>query len=128
MVRDIVDVSFPDAEVVVLDNLNTHVGGALYEAFPPAEARRLLSKLEIHYTPKRGSWLNMAESELSVLSRQCLVRRIGTQQTLEDEVSARIRARHESATTVDWQFTTVAASIKLECPYPTISTPEGETV
>lgn len=130
LVRDIVDGLFPDAErvVLVLDNLNIHVGGALYEAFPPAEARRILNKLEIHYTPKHGSWLNMAESELSVLSRQCLDRRIGTQQFLEDEVAAWTRARNGSATTVDWQFTAADARIKLKRLYPVIAASEGETI
>jgi hypothetical protein len=126
LVRDIVDVLFPDAErvILVLDNLNTHVGGALYEAFPPAEARRILNKLEIHYTPKHGSWLNMAETELSVLSRQCLDRRIGTQPCLESEVLAWTQARNTSATTVDWQFTTDDARIKLKRLYPVITTLE----
>jgi hypothetical protein len=125
VVRDIVDVLFPDAErvILVMDNLNIHVGGALYEAFPPAEARRILDKLEIHYTPKHGSWLNMAEIELSVLSRQCLDRRLGSAQLLEQEVSAWNQARNTSATTVDWQFTTADARIKLERLYPVITAP-----
>jgi hypothetical protein len=128
LVRDIVDVLFSDAEraVLVMDNLNTHVGGALYEAFPPDEARRILNKLEIHYTPKHGSWLNMAETELSVLSRQCLDRRIATQQFLEHEVSAWNRERNTSATTVDWQFTTADARIKLKRLYPVIIVPEED--
>jgi hypothetical protein len=123
LVRNIVDVLFPDAEVVVLvmDNLNTHVGGALYEAFPPAEARRILNKLEIHYTPKHGSWLNMAETELSVLSRQCLDRRIATRGLLTSEVSAWTQARNTTMTTVDWQFTTDDARIKLKRLYPVIT-------
>jgi hypothetical protein len=123
LVRDIVDVLFPDAEVVVLvlDNLNTHVGGALYEAFPPAEARRILGRLEIHYTPKHGSWLNMAETELSVLSRQCLDRRIGTRELLTSEVLAWTLARNAAATTVDWQFTTDSARVKLKRLYPVIA-------
>jgi hypothetical protein len=125
LIRDIVDVLFPDAEriILVMDNLNTHVGGALYEAFPPAEARRILDKLEIHYTPKHGSWLNMAETELSVLSRQCLDRRMGTAQFLEREVCAWNRARNMGATTVDWQFTTADARIKLKRLYPVITMP-----
>ncbi len=128
LIRDIVDGLFPDAEriILVVDNLNTHVGGALYEAFPPAEARRILNKLEIHYTPKHGSWLNMAETELSVLSRQCLARRIGTQQFLEHEVSAWDQARNTSATTVDWQFTTADARTKLKRLYPVITVPEED--
>ena len=122
LVRDIVDVLFLDTEqvVLVMDNLNTHVGGALYEAFPPDEAWRILNKLEIHYTPKHGSWLNMAETELSVLSRQCLDRRIATQQFLEREVCAWNRERNTSAITVDWQFTTDDARIKLKRLYPVI--------
>jgi hypothetical protein len=125
LVRDIVDVLFPDAEciILVMDNLNTHVGGALYEAFPPDEARRILNKLEIHYTPKHGSWLNMAETELSVLSRQCLDRRIGTAQFLEREVFAWTQTRNVGATTVDWQFTTADARIKLKRLYPVITMP-----
>jgi hypothetical protein len=123
LIRDIVDVLFPDAErvILVMDNLNTHVGGALYEAFPPDEARRILNKLEIHYTPKHGSWLNMAETELSVLSRQCLDRRIGTAQFLEREVFAWTQTRNVGATTVDWQFTTADARIKLKRLYPVIT-------
>ena len=129
LVRDIVDVLFPDAEqvILVMDNLNTHVGGALYEAFPPDEARRILNKLEIHYTPKHGSWLNMAETELSVLSRQCLDRRIATQQFLEREVSTWNRERNAKATTVDWQFTTADARIKLKRLYPVIVVSEEDT-
>ncbi len=127
LVRDIVDVLFPDAEkvILVMDNLNTHAGGALYVAFPPAEARHILNKLEIHYTPQHGSWLNMAETELSVLSRQCLDRRIGTQQCLESEVLAWTQARNTSATTVGWQFTTDDARIKLKRLYPVITALEG---
>lgn len=123
LIRDLVDGCFPDAEriVLVMDNLNTHVGGALYEAFPPAEARRLLNTLEIHYTPKHGSWLNMAEIEFSVLSRQCLDRRMGTLRLLEREVAAWTKARNASATTVDWQFTTAEARIKLKRLYPVLA-------
>jgi hypothetical protein len=128
LVRDIVDVLFPAAEqvVLVMDNLNTHVGGALYEAFPPAEARRILNKLELHYTPKHGSWLNMAEIELSVLSRQCLDRRIGTQPLLESEVLAWTQTRNARATTPDWQFTTDDARIKLKRLYPVITALDGD--
>src|SRR5664279_755038 len=97
-VRDLVDVHYPNAIKVrlVLDNLNTHVGGALYDAFPPAEARRVLNRLEIHYTPKHGSWLNMAESELSILARQCLDRRIAEVGTLEREAAAWERRRNSA--------------------------------
>lgn len=123
LVRYLVDELFPDAEriVLVMDNLNTHVGGSLYEAFPPADARRLLDKLEIHYTPKHGSWLNMAEIELSVLSRQCLDRRIGTAKQLKREVTAWMNARNQGAATVQWQFTTADARIKLKRLYPVMA-------
>jgi len=120
--RDLVDVHFPDAErvVVVMDNLNTHKLASLYEAFAPAEARRIAEKLEIHYTPKHGSWLNMAEIELSVLSRQCLNRRIPDQATLKHEVSAWETQRNAAASSVNWRFATDDACIKLKRLYPTI--------
>jgi transposase len=120
--RDLVDVHFPDAErvVVVMDNLNTHKLASLYEAFEPAEARRIAEKLEIHYTPKHGSWLNMAEIELSVLSRQCLNRRIPDQPTLKYEVLAWEAQRNAAASSVNWRFTTDDARIKLKRLYPTI--------
>lgn len=121
-VRDLVDVHFPDAEmlVIVMDNLNTHQLASFYEAFPPAEARRLAEKVEIHYTPKHGSWLNMAEIELSVLSRQCLNRRIPDQPTLIHEVAAWEAQRNAEATSVNWHFTTADARIKLKRLYPSI--------
>lgn len=121
-VRDLVDVHFPDAErlVIVMDNLNTHQLASFYEAFPPAEARRLAEKVEIHYTPKHGSWLNMAEIELSVLSRQCLNRRIPDQPTLIHEVAAWEARRNAEATSVNWHFTTADARIKLKRLYPSI--------
>ena len=120
--RDLVDVHFPEAEtiVVVMDNLNTHKLASLYQAFPPAEARRIAEKLEIHYTPKHGSWLNMAEIELSVLSRQCLNRRMPDRPTLQHEISAWETQRNEAASTVNWRFTTADARIKLKRLYPTI--------
>jgi hypothetical protein len=120
--RDLVDVHFPEADqiVVVMDNLNTHKLASLYEAFPPAEARRIAEKLEIHYTPKHGSWLNMAEIELSALSRQCLNRRLPDQPTLQHEIAAWESQRNEAASTVNWRFTTADARIKLERLYPTI--------
>ena len=122
LMRYLVDEVFLEAEkiVLVLDNLNTHVGGALYEAFPPAEARRILDKLEIHYTPKHGSWLNMAEIEFSVLSRQCLDRRIGTVKHLRREVNAWMKARNRGTVTVHWHFTVAEARIKLKHLYPVI--------
>ncbi len=122
--RELVDVHFPDAErlVVVLDNLNTHLPASLYTAFEPAEAKRLWDKLEFHYTPKHGSWLNMAEIELSVLSRQCLDRRIPDQETLRAEVAAWEEERNASGATVDWRFTTADARIKLKHLYPSLET------
>lgn len=121
--RDLVDVHFPDAEVidVVVDNLNTHSPASLYEAFEPEEARRLARKLVFHYTPKHGSWLNMAEIEISVLSEQCLDRRVPDIATLEREVAAWQNERNERKATVDWRFTTPLAREKLKCLYPSTS-------
>lgn len=106
--------------VLVLDNLNTHTAAALYATFAPAEARRIWEKLEVHYTPKHGSWLNIAECELSVLGQQCLDRRIPDQETLATEVAAWERARNAEQVTVDWQFTTADARIKLKRLYPVL--------
>jgi transposase len=119
-IRDLVEVHYPSAEkiILVLDNLNTHTPAALYEAFPAAQARRLVEKLEIHYTPKHGSWLNMAEIELSVLSRQCLDRRIGKQAELEREVAAWQAKRNALLARINWRFTTTDARIKLRRLYP----------
>ena len=121
-IRELVDVQYPDAEriVLVLDNLNTHVGSALYETFPPAEARRLLRRLDLHYTPPHGSWLNMAEIEFSVLARQCLHRRIPDAATLCEEVAAWETQRNQRQTTIDWRFTTADARIKLHRLYPSL--------
>ena len=121
-IRELVDVHYPDAEkiVLVLDNLNTHSEGSLYEAFEPAEARRLAEKLEIHYTPKHGSWLNMAEIEIGVLSRQCLSKYIESRERMITEVEAWQRQRNDAEATVDWQFTTADARIKLKKLYPVI--------
>src|SRR4029079_13973576 len=115
VVQDLVDRQFPFADkiVLVLDNLNTHTAASLYEAFEPAEAKRLSDKLEIHYTPKHGSWLNMAEIELSVLSRQCLGRRIPDTETLRTEATAWQDRRNAVGNTVDWRFATDDARIKL---------------
>ncbi len=120
--RDLVDLHFPDAEkiVLVMDNLNTHKFASLYEAFPPEEARRIIEKLEIHYTPKHGSWLNMAEIELSVLHRQCLKARIPDQATLSEVTAAWEEVRNSSQATVHWRFTTQDARIKLYKLYPSI--------
>jgi len=122
-IKHLLDIRYPDAEkvVLVLDNLNTHTGASLYEAFDPAEARRLLDRLEIHYTPKHGSWLNMAEIELSVLSRQCLDRRIPDRDTLQREIEAWFMHRNTSGARVDWRFTSPDARIKLKRLYPTLS-------
>lgn len=121
-IRELIDAHDPDAEriVLVLDQLNTHTPASLYEAFPPAEAKRLADKLEIHYTPKHGSWLNMAEIELSILARQCLNRRLGDRATMEREVAAWAAARNGAATAIDWQFTTADARTKLKRLYPAI--------
>jgi DDE superfamily endonuclease len=121
-IKELVDVHYPAAEriVLVMDQLNTHSPASLYEAFPAAEAKRLADKLEIHYTPKHGSWLNMAEIELSVLARQCLNRRLGNRATIEREVAAWTAARNTAATTIDWRFTTRDARIKLKRLYPAV--------
>jgi hypothetical protein len=111
---------YPEVAIVVLvmDNLNTHSVGSLYEAFDPATARALAERLEIHHTPKHGSWLNMAETELSVLSRQCLERRIDCKETMTREVTAWEQDRNRRQTKIDWQFTTADARIKLKRLYP----------
>lgn len=121
-IKKLVDERYPEAEqiVLVMDNLNTHSPGSLYEAFPPAEAKRLADKLEIHHTPKHGSWLNMAEIELSVLARQCLDRRVPDADTLKTEVAAWQDRRNASAAPVDWRFTTADARIKLKRLYPSV--------
>jgi len=118
-IRELVDVHYPHAQkiVLVMDNLNTHTPAAFYEVFPPAEARRLLEKLELHYTPKHGSWLNMAEIELSVLSQHPLNQRIDTQADLQRQVEAWQQRRNQQAVTVDWRFTTEDARIKLKHLY-----------
>jgi hypothetical protein len=105
---------------MVMDNLNTHKPASFYEAFPPDEARDLIVRLEIHYTPKHGSWLNMAETELSVLTKQCLNRRISDRPTLIAEVAAWEHSRNSARGRVDWQFTTQDARTKLKRPYPSI--------
>jgi len=119
----LVDERYPGAEVirVILDNLNTHGPGSLYEAFEPSEARRLVKKLEFHYTPKHGSWLNMAEIELSIMQRQCLNRRIADEATLKWEVAAWEQQRNEAKETIDWRFSITDAREKLKRLYPTNS-------
>jgi hypothetical protein len=120
VMRDLVDVHFPQAEKirVVLDNLNTHTPASLYEAFAPQEARRLLKKLEFHYTPKHASWLNMAEIEFSVMVGQCLKRRIADQATLTAELSVYVQRRNEAKATISWQFDIQHARTKLGSLYP----------
>src|SRR5215213_9895126 len=121
-IKDLVDAHYPDADQIVLvqDNLNTHTPASLYAAFPPAEAKRLADRLELHYTPKHGSWLNMAEIELSVLAGQCLDRRLADQVTLTREVAAWEATRNTTGRGVDWRFTTEDARIKLKHLYPAI--------
>lgn len=127
-IKELVDEHYPHADkiLLVMDNLNTHNGSSLYEAFEPAEAKRILDKLEIHYTPKHGSWLNMAEIELSHLSRQCLDRRIPDKETLVREVAAWNEQRNEENSVIDWQFTTADARIKLKKLYPVIKKQNGQ--
>ena len=122
VIKELVDVHYPEAEriVLVMDNLNTHTPASLYEAFEPAEAKRLADKLEIHYTPKHGSWLNMAEIELSVLARQCLAERIPDKETLQKQVAAWEERRNRHSTRINWRFTTAVARIKLKRLYPSI--------
>ncbi len=121
--KDLVDIHFPDAETIaiVMDNLNTHTPAALYAAFAPEEAKRIWDRLEFHYTPKHGSWLNMAEIELSVLSRQCLNRRIPDQEALVWETAAWEARRNAAAATVEWRFTAADARIKLKKLYPIVN-------
>ena len=122
LLKELSDRQFCSASKIVLvqDNLSTHKPASLYEAFPPAEARRLVERFEWHYTPKHGSWLNMAESELSVLSGQCLDRRIQDKQTLTEEVAAWQDNRNKHHAKADWQFTTADARTKLKRLYPAI--------
>jgi len=122
VLKELSDTHFPNAKKIVLvqDNLNTHKPASLYEAFPPAEARRLVERFEWHYTPKHGSWLDMAESELGVLSFQCLDRRIADQQMLKEEVDAWEADRNKKHAKADWRFTTENARVKLKRLYPAL--------
>jgi hypothetical protein len=119
-IKELVDVSYPDAEkvVLVLDQLNTHTTASLYEAFAPTEAKRIADRLEIHHTPKHGSWLNMAEIEFSVLVRQCLGQRLADTATLRREVDGWEERRNAAGSRIDWRFTTADARIKLKHLYP----------
>jgi hypothetical protein len=121
-IKELVDLRYPEAEriVLVMDNLNTHSPASLYEAFDPKEARRLAEKLEIHYTPKHGSWLNMSEIELSILSRQCLDRRVPDFETLRTEAQAWQARRDEQGGKIEWRFSTDDARIKLKRLYPSL--------
>ena len=121
VIRDLVDVHYPGKRIVlVMDNLNTHSPASFYKAFSPSEARRIIERLEIHYTPKHGSWLNMAEIEIGVLRRQCFDRRIPDRETLREEVRAWQRRRNKNGKTVDWRFTTENARIRLKTLYPPV--------
>lgn len=123
-IKYLVDVMYPEAEkiVLVMDNLNTHKPASLYKKYPATEARRIIKRLEIHYTPKHGSWLDIAEIELNVMTRQCLSRRIGDINTLRNELSAWEIERNASASKVNWQFKTTDARIKLKSLYPKFTT------
>lgn len=122
-IKWLVDERYAEAEVVVIiqDNLNTHDGGSLYETFPPEEACRILKKLEFHFTPKHGSWLNMAEIELSVFERQCLSRRIGDEVVLKREVALEEAERNQRKAKINWQFTTAKARQKMGRVYPKLT-------
>jgi DDE superfamily endonuclease len=122
VLRDLADLHFAKASKIVLvqDNLNTHAPSSLYEAFPPAEARRLVERFEWHYSPKHGSWLNLAESELAVLSGQCLDKRIANSTALAREVAAWLSRRNANHAKASWRFTTADARIKLKSLYPSL--------
>ena len=121
-IQNLLDEDYPESEKIILvcDQLNTHKVASLYEAFRPDTARRLVERLEIHHTPKHGSWLNIAENELSALTRQCLDRRIPDRETLEQETTAWYSERNQTQKSVDWQFTTTDARIRLKRLYPQI--------
>jgi len=121
-IKELVDIHFPEKRkiVLVMDNLNTHKLSSLYDAFEPEEAHRIAERLDIHYTPKHGSWLNMAEIEIGVMVRQCIDRRIEDQETLRREIDAWQKQRNEEKHQVNWRFTTKDARIKLKSLYPSI--------
>ena len=121
-IRDLVDQYYPQAKQIrlVQDNLNTHDGASLYEAFSPAEARRILDKIEFHYTPKHGSWLNMAETEINIMNSQCLNRRLDNQSLIATEVAAWEKKRNLAKARIHWTFTLAAARRKLRKLYPSI--------
>jgi len=121
-IRKLVDEDYPNADIIhlVMDNLNTHCGASLYKTFEPAEARRLLNKLAFHYTPKHGSWLNMAEIEFSLLSRQCLRDRMEDREYLSKQVATWVNNRNAISSSMNWRFTTEDARIKLKHLYPSI--------
>ncbi len=123
LLKDLVDQHYPDALLITIvqDNLNTHSPASLYKAFPPQDARRILQRLEFCYTPKHGSWLNMAEIELSILARQCLDQRIAELTALESEVAAWVDARNQEQSWIDWRFTTEDARVKLKRLYPSVN-------
>jgi hypothetical protein len=122
LVRELVDVFYPEARLIrlVQDNLNTHDGASLYETFQPGEARRMLNKIEFHYTPKHGSWLNMAETEINIMNRQCLNRRLDSQPLIATEVAAWEEKRNAAEARIHWTFTLAAARRKLRKLYPSI--------
>lgn len=121
-IRDLVDLHYASAKKIrlVQDNLNTHDGASLYETFLPAEARRILDKIEFHYTPKHGSWLNMAEAEINIMNGQCLDRRLDTQKRIATEVAAWEKKRNLAEARIHWTFTVAAARRKLKKTYPSI--------
>jgi len=121
-IRQLVDEDYPQARriTLVMDNLNTHVGASLYKVFEPKEAKRILDRLDFHYTPKHGSWLNMAEIEFSILGRECLDRRLPDKQTMTQEVQAWVEQRNKKRGQMQWRFTTEDARIKLKHLYPVL--------
>lgn len=122
-IKYLVDEMYPEAEkiILVMDNLNTHVRGSLYKKYPPEEARRIIKKLEIHYTPKHGSWLNIAEIELNVLNKQCLSRRLDSMDAIKEQISAWESERNNKSAKVQWHFSNSNARIKLSSLYPKIN-------